>query len=154
MIFARLFSPRFRALNTFKPSSIKPDQRGEHDGEHDDGAASRELVAPDDVGEQPTERCRSDDGEPAHRRRAGLGAVTLGAFLADGLADLALAEELDQEAGADQGHGHGDGRGHEHADHSPTSGRLVELLARDDAIVERRRRRRRSSGSARGPCPR
>ena len=46
--------------------------------------------------QQERHRDRGEDDDPAHRRRARLGVMALGAFLADRLTELALAQERDE----------------------------------------------------------
>src|SRR5215218_5649874 len=79
-------------------------------GEAERGACERDSHHADrarvEVGQQQErDRDRGEDDDPAHRRRAGLGVVLLRAFLADPLAELAPAQELDElgrEEDADQ----------------------------------------------------
>ena len=71
----------------------------ERDAEH--GQALRVAVGEHQVGDAD----RGEDDQPAHRRRAGLGVVLLGALLADVLAELLdpqVLDELRAEEDADQ----------------------------------------------------
>ena len=83
--------PSERAFTIFSQSSAKPiPARRERGAEH--GHARRVAVGEDQVRNAD----RGEDHEAAHRRRAGLHVVLGRALLADVLAELALAQELDE----------------------------------------------------------
>ena len=69
-----------------KPSAAQPS------GDAEDGEALGVAVGEDEVGD----RDRGEDDQPAHRRRARLLVVVLGPVLADVLAELLLAQDLDE----------------------------------------------------------
>ena len=77
-----------------------------------------------DVGDGPADERRGDDGDPAHRRRALLGHVVLGAevlLAEDRLAEATGPERRDQEAGHEQRQDPGDDAGDHDGDHCSSS---------------------------------
>ena len=85
-------------------------ERGEDDGQR---------LQPEVAHRQEGDRRRAENQQPAHRRRALLGHVVLRAFLADVLAELVLAEKLDEPRSGRQGDAERDRGCDEDADHAP-----------------------------------
>ena len=119
-----------------------------------DRGAEHPHRAPFVVGEdQERDRDGEEDDDAAHRRRPGLLMVALGAVLADVLAELALAQELDElraQEDADEQRG---GAPEQNPPHQRRPGRRLRgaPAPRRQALRRPARGRRRASPS-RGPC--
>ena len=92
-----------------------------------------------DVGDEPADERGEHDGDAAHRRRALLGHVVLGAAVLlaeDRLAEAPGAERRDQEPGDDQRQDPGRDAGDHHGDHGETRLAAAAGRAHDGAVVE------------------
>ena len=135
----------------------------EAEGDHDaDGevAGAREADLGADVPDGVSGHDGADDGDAAHRRRAGLGHVGGGPVLPDVLADLAVAEVADEDRGEEDGDPQGDAARDEQSEHVASGLRVHAARSRGRARrcgrhgTGRRRRRAAHPGARVRPEPR
>src|SRR5665811_1371206 len=109
-----------------RPADLGPvveeaDEPETDEQEHGQQTRCRHRTPEDEVGTEVAEDDRDDEDEAAHRRRAALRVVLGGTVVADELSVPASRQELDEEAGAEQGDRHRDRPSGEDAQHGAPS---------------------------------